>query len=291
MAPLSPERTGRITASRVAAILGVSRYQSPPGVMREMVRQHYGLAPEFAGNFITAKGQRLEPMIRALYEESTGQAVRDAPFFIHPDIDWIGATPDGLVGEPGLIEMKLIGREYVHFSQRPDYEVQCRLQLAASGRDWCDLVMFHTPRDGVIERPWISRVENDSAWLDAVLPTLTEFHDRYVELTAPEEPDEVWLTPAEVDDRTDPDWEAAAQDFLDRQADKAAADAAFAEARDRLAELADGKSTRGLGVSVSVVPRAGSIDWPKVQKSLLSGVDLEPFRKAPSTVTTVRDVK
>lgn len=289
---LSPLRTGRVTASRVASILGLSRYRSATDTMREMVRQHYGLDPEWNGNYITRMGQELEPRIRAAYTRQTGRPIALAPFIVHPTIDWLGATPDGMVDDDGLVELKLIGRQYVHYSQRPDYEVQCRLQLAVTRRKWCDLVMFHKPDpDEPDQHPWVSRVTPvQPDWLESVMPKLTEFHDRFLELTAPPEPDEQWLTPADVG-RTDEEWQQAALDWADRKADLEDAQAALEAASARLSELADGHSARGCGVSVSVVERTGSVDWKGIAERFAPNVDVSEFRRPSSIVTSVRGVK
>ena len=56
MVQLSKHRTGRVTGSRIAAVLGLSPYLSRDDVMREMVREFFWDEPEFAGNFVTDWG-------------------------------------------------------------------------------------------------------------------------------------------------------------------------------------------------------------------------------------------
>ena len=71
----SPEwfeaRKGKITGSRIAGILGVSPFQTPDSVMREMVREWHGLPPEFTGNIATRWGEDHEDDARRSYEGAT----------------------------------------------------------------------------------------------------------------------------------------------------------------------------------------------------------------------------
>ena len=72
---LDVRRTGKITGSRVAAILGLSPYSKRADVMREMIREHYGVETEFKGNIATEHGQRHEQDAIAWYEAQTGDLV------------------------------------------------------------------------------------------------------------------------------------------------------------------------------------------------------------------------
>src|SRR5690606_12583446 len=104
---LSPDRVGRITGSRVAAILGANPYQSRDDVLREMVRQYHGAEPEFSGNDATRHGERHEPDALALYESENGCMTHGGgELVIHPQHDFLAVTPDGLVGENGMVECK-----------------------------------------------------------------------------------------------------------------------------------------------------------------------------------------
>lgn len=286
--PLSPERVDRITASSVPAILGLSHRRNADGVMREMVRSHYGLPSEFTGNYVTELGKALEPTILERYRRKTGlpAVTGHNRFHIHPTIAWLGATPDGHVGDEGLVELKYCGAAYVHHSQRPDFVAQVYTQLVVTGAEWCDLVMFH--KDGSTWPSRLNRADAD-AWLERTLPELSRFHDLYVE-TLGEEIDERFA--AADEGRSDIEWSEAADEFHDAQADLTVAQAALDRARDRLIELSAGKSARGCGVSVSVSPRKGSIDWKKVAGQYApEGLDLAQFTRPDSTVTSVKGVK
>ena len=73
--------------------------------------------------------------------------VEDGGFFIHDEISRLGASPDGLVGTDGLIEIKC-PTSAVHIDtlitkQIPvEYEWQMLCEMACTGRQWCDYVSY-----------------------------------------------------------------------------------------------------------------------------------------------------
>jgi len=280
---LSPLREGRITGSRIAAVLGASPYGTRDSVMRDMVRGHFGDATEFAGNIATEWGDEHEARAIVEYELAHGGAVYAAQqFVIHPVYPFLGVSPDGLVGDDGMVEVKCPYRAaYSHISQRPDYEAQIRLQLACTGRQWCDFVVWRP--DGMS----VSRVLDDPWWLESVLPELTGFMSEYEATIA--DPDlAAPLRAPLVDERTDPDWRVASLDYLDALAVQRAAETVTADARARVLELADGKATRGAGVLVTRSERAGTVDWKAALGKYVPDADVEPYRKPSQTVMSVR---
>ncbi len=171
-AHLDPRRNGRITGSRVGAILGLNPYQSRDDTLRLMVRENFGAEPEFKGNEATRYGQDNEARAISLYgEPSHGGGI----LVIHPDHDFLAVTPDGLIGDSGMIEVKCPYRgTYTHWQEKPYYEAQIRLQLACTGRSWCDFVVLH--RDGNLH---VSRLQHDGRWLTTMLPSLEAFMADY----------------------------------------------------------------------------------------------------------------
>lgn len=191
MTGLSPLRQGRITASRVSAILELNKYQSRADTLREMVRQHFGAESEFKGNLATEHGNAHEGDGLTLYERENATLVYGGQLIaIHPTIPWLAATPDGLVGPVGMVEVKAPWRAvYSTIQERPDYEAQIRLQLECTGREWCDFVVY---RDADIT---VSRVDHNPAWLPSVLPVLEAFMAEYEAVVASEELSAPFLAP------------------------------------------------------------------------------------------------
>jgi putative phage-type endonuclease len=92
------------------------------------------------------RGTDLEPVARMAYEATNG-FVDKAGFYKHSSIEWFGASPDGLVGDDGLVEIKCPNStthvDYILSGKVPTkYQRQMLAQLACTGRKWCDFVSF-----------------------------------------------------------------------------------------------------------------------------------------------------
>ena len=152
----SPEwfaaRKNRITGSAVGAILGLSPYSTPDDVMRRMVREKFDAPSEFTGNVATEWGVANEAGAIKEYEMETGVTVKPAGFYTH--MHWLGASPDGLVGEEGLIEVKCpysLRHEKSPVPFKPlalqmHYYAQIQIQLFITGRPWCHFYQW-TPAE------------------------------------------------------------------------------------------------------------------------------------------------
>jgi putative phage-type endonuclease len=277
---LSPLRTGRITGSRVAAIIGQSPYATSTDVMREMVREHHGDDREFAGNVATQWGQDHEHLAVAMYETECGVLVHGEQGFItHPDHPYLGVTPDGLVGDDGMIEVKCPWRgKYRHISESPAHEAQIRLQLAVTGRRWCDYVVWADDRIS------ISRVYHDPGWLDMHLPRLADFVSEYEVIVADETLSAPFRAPA---DRRDEDWADAADTYQRLLDERDVVDAELKEAKGVLLELAGGQPAKGRGIQVSLTKRKPRFDVDALA-AYSHGLDLNMFYGEPSESWTVR---
>jgi len=136
-------RRGRITASSVGAILGNSPNATRADVMRRMVREWHGAENEFTGNIATEYGQRNEAGALAEYMMDTGNKVEAVGFITRED--WAGASPDGLIGADGLLEIKCpFGLRdapspvpFKSLADQQHYYDQVQFQLWVTGRDWC----------------------------------------------------------------------------------------------------------------------------------------------------------
>ena len=277
------QRAGKITGSRVAAALGVDKYKTRDDLMREMVREHFNAEREFTGNEATEHGNRHEDDAIDIYEWQTGNRIQYTGQHIHPDYDWLAASPDGLVGADGLIEVKCPFRAtYTTAEEVPHYIEQMQLQMAVTGRKWCDFVIW---RDG---RIWIDRVEADPFWLDERFSTLCEFVIDYKTTIASEELSARHLTPLI---RTDEAWSAAEQAYATAKQAADEADAALDAAKAKLIELAGEQSQKGLTVQVIRSERKGSVQYAKAIADLLPDADLTKYTGKSSVVYTVKECK
>jgi hypothetical protein len=116
------------------------------------------------------RGIESEPYARDLYAEHTDQPVEEVGFMVREFEGFkIGYSPDGLVGEDGLIEIKA-PRQKGHLSTVVSNEVpaqhmaQLQTGLLVSGREWIDFVSY----SGGMHL-WPKRVTPDPAWQDAIL--------------------------------------------------------------------------------------------------------------------------
>ncbi len=282
---LDARRVGRITGSRVGAILGLNPYSKRDDVLREMVREFFGAAREFIGNEATEYGKAMEPTALAKYEAQTGTMTYGGDdLLIHPVYDFLAVTPDGLVGSDGMVECKAPFRgHYTHWQDKPYYEAQMRLQLECSRRKWCDFVVLD--RHGNIH---VSRLVNDPDWLPRNLGTLQNFRDEVIADTASREAAARHLGGKDREDRP---WREAANDYLGALAAFNDLDAIVKSKREVLLALAGDQSAKGSGVQVIRSERAGSVAYAKALKDLAPDADLTPYTGKPAVIFTIKESK
>jgi putative phage-type endonuclease len=88
-----------------------------------------------------------EPIARAMYETHLNCDVDQVGFILHPELKMTGASPDGLVGDKGLVEIKCPNTathiDYLLGGVAPaQYRNQMLWQMECTGRDWCDFVSY-----------------------------------------------------------------------------------------------------------------------------------------------------
>ena len=197
----SPEwhraRLGLITASRVKDAL--ARTSKGWGASRDRYRAQlaYELATGMPGalDMQTAamrRGTLLEPMALACYERVSGSFVDRAGLLIRDD-HLLGYSPDGLIGNDGLVEVKCPGAEQLVacITDDPagpkaawqDYRLQMLAGLLVTGRDWCDLAVYSDCENGE-ELLWTHRIHRDYAELEDLKASLVEFRAEVHDLAA-----------------------------------------------------------------------------------------------------------
>lgn len=145
------ERCGKVTASRVADIIATTK--SGPSASRANYRAQLvaerltGVAGESFTNTAMQWGIEQEPFARMEYEARKGDIVIEAGFVSHPTIKLSGASPDGLVGDDGLVEIKCPNTathiDYILANKVPEkYKPQMTWQLVCTKRKWCDFVSY-----------------------------------------------------------------------------------------------------------------------------------------------------
>ncbi|GBG28925.1 Hypothetical Protein FCC1311_051462 [Hondaea fermentalgiana] len=160
-------RTERFTASQFGVVCGVSRYAR--GIDLWMLRTGRIENP-FRGNADTERGNLLEPVALRWYERAYQEHVQTTGFWVCQEASYLGASPDGLVGDDGLLEIKC-PRHAPHTSVPSHYMAQIQGQLHITKRKWCDFVSYHEKEDPVVLRVYYS--PSYWAWM---LPQLRAFY-------------------------------------------------------------------------------------------------------------------
>jgi hypothetical protein len=120
-----------------------------------------------------------EPMARIAYEEKASVFVEQVSFVEHPTIEWFGCSPDGLVGEEGLIEIKAPSSKnhikYLLGGKPPaKYIPQMQCQMAVTGRKWCDFVSYD-PRLPEDLQLFVVRLERDVSFIMSMEEEVDKF--------------------------------------------------------------------------------------------------------------------
>lgn len=145
------ERMGKVTASRIADVM--ARTKSGYGASRKnymtelLVERLTGEREESYINAAMQRGIDEEPVARTEYELERGVLVEEVGFVPHPSIEMSGASPDGLVGDDGMVEIKCPNtathvETLITKSVDRKYLLQMQWQMACTGRAWCDFVSF-----------------------------------------------------------------------------------------------------------------------------------------------------
>lgn len=171
-------RVGVITGSRVGSILGVNPYQSADDVLRDMVREYFGAEKEFKGNVATNHGEKMEPVALAFYEKHSGNKVEQTGIVFHEEYSWLGASPDGLIGIDGGLEIKCPywAKQPYSVHEKPSYYAQCQHVMAVCDLAWMDFLCYISDENFLLER-----IQREDDWLPSNLHKLDKFRARYLD--------------------------------------------------------------------------------------------------------------
>ena len=169
----SPEwfaaRCGKVTASRVADLMARTKTgwgASRANYMAELVAERLtGVPAQGFTNAAMAWGVENECHAREAYAAHMGCEVVEIGFVDHPEIQWFGASPDGLVGSDGLMEAKCPNTSthidtLLSQSVPAKYITQMQVQMACTDRAWCDFVSYD-PRMPADLRLFVQRIDRD----------------------------------------------------------------------------------------------------------------------------------
>jgi len=177
------QRLGKVTASRVADVIAKTKTgysTSRDNYMAQLVceRMTNTVAESFT-NSAMQWGTETEPLARAAYEAHADVLVDEVAMITHPTIEAAGASPDGLVGDEGLLEIKCPNSS-THIDTLltqtvpGKYITQMQWQMACTGRKWCDFVSFD-PRLPTELQLFVKRINLDTDYVAMLEKEVVQF--------------------------------------------------------------------------------------------------------------------
>ena len=176
-------RAGRVTASRIADVM--AKTKTGPGAARKnyaadlVAERLTGECREGFSNAAMQWGTDMEPQARAAYEFLHDASVAEVGFIDHPTLPMAGCSPDGLVGDDGMVEIKCPNTA-THIETLltgkidGKYLKQMAFQLACAGREWCDFVSYD-PRLPAEMQLFVKRIPRDPALIVEIETEVSEF--------------------------------------------------------------------------------------------------------------------
>lgn len=173
----SPEwkelRLGHVTASNVADVMAKGKSGEAETrkkyKLRLIAERLSGMSQDSYSNPAMDWGIEQEAYARMAYEVAKDVLVDKTGFWHHPDIAFVGVSPDGLVNDDGLVEIKCPKTE-THIDYMLDdkvpakYYKQIQCQLWVTGRQWCDFISFD-PRMPALKQLFVIRCPRDDDFI------------------------------------------------------------------------------------------------------------------------------
>jgi putative phage-type endonuclease len=177
------DRLGKATASRISDVTAKTKTgwgASRANYMAQIIAERLtGVPYATYTNDAMKWGIDQEPKARDTYEFFSGNKVVQVGFIHHPRIAMSGASPDGIIGEDGLTEIKcpntathietLLGEPI-----EKKYLFQMQWQMACTGRQWCDFVSFD-PRLPIDLQLKTQRIMRDNTLISSIETEVTTF--------------------------------------------------------------------------------------------------------------------
>lgn len=158
-------RKGKMTASKAYVIatggVGLETY-----ILELMAEYYSNVEQEQLTNKDIERGIELEPQARTAFEFKTGLTVQEIGFVEYNE--YIGCSPDGLIGSDGLVEfkapndknyLKLLMNEKI----KPEYIAQMQMQMYVTKRDYCYFCSYNPNFEKSL---WIKKIDKDLEFFD-----------------------------------------------------------------------------------------------------------------------------
>ena len=176
-------RLGKVTASRVADVIAKTKSgysASRDNYMAQLICERLtNTQGESFTNAAMQWGTETEPLARSAYEALHGLLIEEVGFVQHPKFEQAGASPDGLVGLFGMLEVKCPNTAthidtLLSQSVPAKYITQMQWQMRCCERQWCDFVSFD-PRLPQKLQLFVKKVEFDPTYVAMLEEEVTQF--------------------------------------------------------------------------------------------------------------------
>ena len=176
-------RAGKISASRVKDLMAKTKSgwsTSRANMITKLaIERLTGSVDDGFSNGAMQRGIELEPEARNAYSFEHGVPVGEVGCVTHPKWDFVTCSPDGLVGDTGLVEIKCPTAQAKHYSalqtgsHAKEYKWQLHHQMLVTGRSWVDAVSYD-PRfpDGL--KLAVTRVHKDAELQEELKAAIVE---------------------------------------------------------------------------------------------------------------------
>jgi len=183
-------RAGKVTASKITDIMAKLKSGKPSAgrttYMGQLIAERLtGVKSDSFSNAAMQWGTETEPQARAAYEFLNDVEVEQIAFMDHPLISNSGMSPDGLVSDSGMLEIKCPNTathiDFLITKKIPNnYLNQMMWQMACSSRKWCDYMSFD-PRMPEHLNKLIIRVERDDKYIEEMGIEVIKFNSEIEE--------------------------------------------------------------------------------------------------------------
>jgi len=265
----SPDtRRNFIGASDAPVLMEVSPWKTSYQLWEEKV----GLRENEGDNWAKKWGRLKEEEARQEFERQTGLIVFPQRF-VHPELEWMVATLDGIdIERKDIVEIKCPGKidhESAMDGVIPEkYIPQLVHQMIVMNLDRAYYFSYHPSSNKILE------LGLDSAYAKTLLDKEKAFWNNVQTLTAPP------LTERDYIPKEDLTWKETANEWLGIQAQLQALQEREEALRQNLISMSGKSNVKGAGIKLSRVLRKGHIEYKNIPE--LKGVDLEKYRKESS---------
>lgn len=179
------ERCGYITASRFRDVMDRQK-SGKPGAKRQaylmelVIERITGNPQDHFVNAAMAWGDKsMERRSRMDYEAQTGQMVDECGFVKHPEVKWVGGSPDGMIGDDGGWESKSPYNSAVHINtildgMPEDHMAQLQGLMWITGRKWWDFQSYDPRLPEPLCR-YVQRIERDDKYIAILAQEIAAF--------------------------------------------------------------------------------------------------------------------